>query len=43
MSNFMKICSAGPELFYAEDGQTDRQKDGHDEINSHFSQFLKRA
>ena len=27
MSNFMKIPSAGADLFYAEDGQTDRRTD----------------
>ena len=32
ISNFMKICAMGTELFHA-DGQTDR----HDETNSRFS------
>ena len=39
ISNFMKICPVGAELFRA-DGQTDRQTD---EANSRFSQFCERA
>jgi len=31
----------GAELFHA-DGQTDRQKDRHDESKNNFSQFFKR-
>jgi len=38
ISNFMKIRAIGAELFHA-DGWTD----GHDEANSHFSQFCERA
>jgi len=36
----MKIRPVGPELFYAD---TDRRKDGHEEANSHFSQFCESA
>ena len=34
ISNFMQIRPVGAELFHA-----DRQRDRHDEANSHFSQF----
>jgi len=34
--------SSGAELFNV-DGQTASQTDGHDETNSHFSQFCERA
>ena len=34
MSDLMTICPVGGELFHA---------DGHDEVNSHFSQFCKQA
>ena len=44
ISNFAKIRPVGAELFQAgiqTDGRTDKQtgseKDGHDEVNSHFS------
>jgi hypothetical protein len=33
-----KIRPVGAELFYA-----DGQRDGHDEVNSHFSQCCERA
>ena len=36
--NFIKICLVGVELFHA-DGRTD----GHDKVNSRFSQFCERA
>jgi len=36
ISNFMKICPVGPELFHA-GGRTDR----HDDANSRFSQFCE--
>jgi hypothetical protein len=38
ISNFMKICPMGAELFQA-GGRTDR----HDESNSRFSQFSESA
>jgi hypothetical protein len=38
ISNFMKICPVGAELFHA-----DRQTDGHNEANSRFSEFCKRT
>ena len=38
-SNIIKIYYLGAELFHAGEGRTDR----HDEANSHFSQFCKRA
>ena len=38
ISNFMKICPVGAELFYV-----DRQTDRHDEANSRFSQFCELA
>ena len=37
ISNFMKIRPVGTELY------ADRQTDGHEEANSHFSQFCERA
>jgi hypothetical protein len=37
----MKIRLVAAELFHA-DGQTDK-RDGHDEANSRFSKFCKRA
>jgi hypothetical protein len=44
--NLMKIRPVGAELFHA-DGWThrhaDRQKDRHEEANSHFSQFYERS
>jgi hypothetical protein len=42
MSNFMKICLVGTELFHA-DGRTDSQADRHDEATSRFSKFCQRA
>jgi hypothetical protein len=36
----MEIRPVGAEMFHA-DGRTDR--DRHDEVNSHFSQFCERA
>jgi hypothetical protein len=36
ISNFMKICPLGNELFHA-DGQTDEQADRHDKANSRVS------
>jgi hypothetical protein len=42
ISNFMKICPVGAELFHVE-GQMDEQTDRHEEINNHFSQFCQRA
>jgi hypothetical protein len=36
----MKIRPVGAELFH-EEGQTDRQRDKHDEANNRFSQFLR--
>jgi hypothetical protein len=38
MLNFIKIHRVGGELFHA-----DRQTDGHDKVNSHFSQFSESA
>jgi hypothetical protein len=41
ISNFVKIRPVGAELFHADrqkDGRIDRQRDGHDEANSRFSQ-----
>jgi hypothetical protein len=38
MSNFMKICPVGAELFWV-----DKQTGRHDEASSPFSQFCKRA
>jgi len=38
----MKIRPVGAALFIV-DGQTAIQTDGHDETNSHFSQFCERA
>jgi hypothetical protein len=38
MTNLMKTCLVGTELFHA-----DRQTDGHDEINGRFSQFFESA
>jgi hypothetical protein len=38
ISSFIKIRPVGAELFHA-----DRRTDGHDEANSHFSQFRERA
>ena len=38
----MKICPVGDEMFHA-DGQTNRQRDRHEETNSRFSQFCERA
>jgi hypothetical protein len=35
MSNFMKICPLGAELFH-------RLTDGHDKSNSRFSQYCER-
>ena len=48
ISNFVKICPVGAELFHA-DGRTDRHTHTHththtdDEANSHFSKFCKRG
>ena len=42
MSNFMKIRPVRAELFH-EDGRADGQMDRHNEGNSRFSQFCKRA
>jgi len=39
ISNFMKICPVGDELFYLEDRQTDSR---NDESDSRFSQFRER-
>jgi len=39
--NFMKICLVGAELLHAD--ARDRQTDRHDEANSGFSKFWKRA
>ena len=42
----MKIRPVGAELFRAGgwmNRQTDRQTDGHDESNRHFSQFCERS
>jgi len=36
ISNFMTLRPVGAEFFHA-----DRQTDGHDEVNSRFSQFLR--
>jgi hypothetical protein len=38
ISNFMKICPVGAELFH-----TDGQTDSYDYANSRFSQFCERA
>jgi hypothetical protein len=38
ISNLIKICPVAAELFHA-DGRTD----GHDEANSHLSQFCEDA
>ena len=38
ISNFIKTCPVRADLFHA-----DGRKDRHDEANSHFSQFYKRA
>jgi len=38
----MKIPFLAAKLFH-ENGQTDRQTDGHYEVNSRFSQFCERA
>jgi len=38
ISNFMKICQVGAELFHV-----GRQMDRHDEANSPFYQFYKRV
>ena len=40
ISNFMKMCPLGAELFHA-DGQTDEQADRHDKANSRVSQFCE--
>jgi len=40
MSNFMKIRSVGPVLFYAD---TDRRTDGNEDANSHFLQICESA
>ena len=42
MSNSMKIRTVGAKLFHAERWK-DEQTDRHDEANSRFSQFSKRA
>ena len=42
ISNFTTIRPVGAEFFHA-DGQTNRQRDIHDEANSRFSKFFKRA
>jgi len=42
----MEIRPVEAELFHTEErtgGRTDRQRDGHDEPNSRFSQFCERA
>ena len=38
----MKIRGVGAELFHAET-QTDKQTAGHDEANSHISQYCQRV
>jgi len=38
MSNFVKICLVGAELFHA-----DERTDGHDEAKSHSSQCCESA
>ena len=38
ISDFEKIRLVGAELFHVGE-RTDRQTDGHDEANSHFSKF----
>ena len=40
VSNLMKIRPVGTELFRAT-RRTEGRTDGHDEANSHFSQFLR--
>ena len=37
-SNLIKLCQLAAELVHA-----DRRTDGHDKVNSRFSQFLNRA
>jgi hypothetical protein len=42
ISSFIKIRPVEAELFHA-DKRRDGMTDGHDEANSHFSQFCERA